>query len=238
MDIRLTEIASGIHQLTTYLPEMDFSLNQFVVDADEPLLFHTGMRWMFPSVSATVSRLMPADRVRWIAFGHIEADECGSMNEWLAAAPQSTVVQGMTGCMVSIGDLADREPRRARRRRGARHRRARVALDRHAARSARVGSRLALRRDDPHPVQRRPLHADGSVRCPARPATSSARPSRPRTTSRVRRHFTPRPARRSVGSRRSTSSRSLPCTGRRSPATVEAALLDLADDFDKRVAAA
>ena len=57
VDIRLTEIAAGIHQLTTYLPEMDFSLNQFVIDADEPLLFHTGMRWMFPSVSATVSRV-------------------------------------------------------------------------------------------------------------------------------------------------------------------------------------
>jgi flavorubredoxin len=111
MDIRLAEIAEGVHQLTTYLPEMDFSLNQFVIDAEEPLLFHTGMRWMFPSVSSTVSRLLPADGVRWIAFGHIEADECGSMNEWLAAAPQSTVVQSTTGCMVSIADLADREPR-------------------------------------------------------------------------------------------------------------------------------
>jgi flavorubredoxin len=111
VEIRLTEIASGVHQLTTYLPEMDFSLNQFVVDADEPLLFHTGMRSMFPSVSATVSRVLPRDRVRWIAFGHIEADECGSMNEWLTAAPKSTVVQSTTGCMVSIGDLADREPR-------------------------------------------------------------------------------------------------------------------------------
>lgn len=111
VNIRLTEIAAGIHQLTTYLPEMDFSLNQFLIDADEPLLFHTGMRSMFPSVSATVSRVTPTDRVRWIAFGHIEADECGSMNEWLAAAPQSTVVQSITGCMVSLADLADREPR-------------------------------------------------------------------------------------------------------------------------------
>ena len=111
VDTRLTEIAPGIHQVTTYLPEMDFGLNQFVVAGDEPLLFHTGMRWMFPSVTETVSRVLPANRVRWIAFGHIEADEYGSMNEWLAAAPQATVVQSMTGCMVSIGDLADREPR-------------------------------------------------------------------------------------------------------------------------------
>lgn len=111
MDIRLTEIADGVHQLTTYLPEMDFSLNQFVIVAEEPLLFHTGMRSMFASVSATVTRLLPAEHVRWIAFGHIEADECGSMNEWLSAAPHSTVVQSTTGCMVSLADLADREPR-------------------------------------------------------------------------------------------------------------------------------
>ena len=80
VDIRLTEIAAGIHQLTTYLPEMDFSLNQFVVAADEPLLFHTGMRWMFPSVAATVSRLMPArsravDRVRPHRGRRVRIDE-------------------------------------------------------------------------------------------------------------------------------------------------------------------
>ncbi|MDQ1533214.1 MAG: hypothetical protein QOF28_975, partial [Actinomycetota bacterium] len=109
--VRVSEVAAGVHQLSTYLPDMDFSLNQYVVDGDEPLLFHTGMRWMFPSVSAAVAQVVSVDALRWIAFGHVEADECGSMNEWLDAAPQSTVVQGMTGCMVSIGDLANRPPR-------------------------------------------------------------------------------------------------------------------------------
>ncbi len=111
METRLTEIADGVHQMTTYVPEMDFSFNQYLVSGDEPLLFHTGPRKMFPLVSEAVSRVVPADQMRWIAFGHVEADECGAMNEWLAAAPQATVVQSMTGCMVSVTDLADRAPR-------------------------------------------------------------------------------------------------------------------------------
>ncbi|MGI8757002.1 MAG: MBL fold metallo-hydrolase [Acidimicrobiales bacterium] len=111
METRITEVANGIHQLTTYVAEMDFSFNQYLVLAEEPLLFHTGPRQMFPLISDAVSGLVPWESLRWIGFGHVEADECGSMNQWLAAAPRSTVVQGMVGCMVSIGDLADRPPR-------------------------------------------------------------------------------------------------------------------------------
>ena len=111
MEIRVTEIADGVHQLSTYLAEMDFSLNQFLVAGDEPLLFHTGLRGMFPFVSAAVSSVVAHEALRWISFSHVEADECGSMNEWLAAAPGSAVVHGTTGCMVSVGDLADRPPR-------------------------------------------------------------------------------------------------------------------------------
>jgi flavorubredoxin len=66
---------------------------------------------MFPLVSEAVSRVMPVDQLRWVSFGHVEADECGAMNEWLAVAPQATVAQGMTGVMVSLSDLADRAPR-------------------------------------------------------------------------------------------------------------------------------
>jgi flavorubredoxin len=111
METRLTEIAAGLHQLTTYIPDIDFSLNQYLVAGDEPMLFHTGLRGLFPLVSDAAARALPVDELRWIAFGHVEADECGSMNQWLAAAPRSTVVQGMTGCMVSLTDLADRAPR-------------------------------------------------------------------------------------------------------------------------------
>ena len=111
METRVTEIADGIYQLSTYLAEMDFGLNQYLVTGDEPLLFHTGMRGLFPLVFDAVSRVVPPSDVRWISFSHLEADECGSMNQWLAAAPSATVLHGVTGCMVSLVDLADRAPR-------------------------------------------------------------------------------------------------------------------------------
>jgi flavorubredoxin len=111
MGARVAEVGDGLYQLTTYLPEMDFAVNQYLLTGDEPLLFHTGMRGLFPDVSTAVASVIPAQSLRWIGFGHVAADECGSMNQWLAAAPAATVVQGAVGCMVSIGDLADRSPR-------------------------------------------------------------------------------------------------------------------------------
>jgi flavorubredoxin len=111
METRIEEVGAGIYQLTTHVDEMNFSFNQYLVTGTEPLLFHTGPRQMFPLVSEAVSRVMPVDQLRWISFGHVEADECGSMNEWLAVAPQATVAQSMTGVMVSLNDLADRTPR-------------------------------------------------------------------------------------------------------------------------------
>jgi flavorubredoxin len=111
METRVAEVGDGIYQLMTYLPEMDFAVNQYLLTGDEPLLFHTGMRGLFPGVSAAVARVMRVGSLRWIGFGHVEADECGSMNEWLGVAPDATVVQGAIGCMVSIGDMADRVPR-------------------------------------------------------------------------------------------------------------------------------
>jgi flavorubredoxin len=111
METRITEVADGVHQLTTHIAEIDFGFNQYLITGDEPMLFHTGMRGLFPLVSDAVSRVVPIESLRWVSFGHVEADECGAMNEFLAAAPQATVAQGMTGCMVSVSDLADRAPR-------------------------------------------------------------------------------------------------------------------------------
>jgi flavorubredoxin len=109
------QIADGIYRLSTWVPEVappaGFTFNQFLVDADEPLLFHTGPRALFPLVSEAVATVVPIDRLRWITFGHIESDECGSMNEWLAAAPDAQVAHGAIGCLVSLNDLADRPPR-------------------------------------------------------------------------------------------------------------------------------
>ncbi len=111
METRVAEVAEGVHQLSTHIAEIDFGMNQYLIAGGEPLLFHTGMRRMFPLVSEAVGRVLPPSEMRWISFGHVEADECGAMNEWLAIAPEAAVAQGMTGCMVSISDLADREPR-------------------------------------------------------------------------------------------------------------------------------
>jgi len=114
METTVHEIADGVYRLSTYLPEISpagFTINQFLLDADEPLLFHCGLRGLFPFVSEAVSRVRPVEQLRWITFGHVEADECGAMNQWLAAAPSSQVAHGALGCMVSIADMADRPPR-------------------------------------------------------------------------------------------------------------------------------
>jgi len=114
METKCEAIADGIYRLSTYVPEVappaGFTFNQFLILADQPLLFHTGPRGMFPLVSATVAKLMPLDALRWISFGHVESDECGAMNQWLAAAPQAQVLFNPLGCMVSLDDLADRPP--------------------------------------------------------------------------------------------------------------------------------
>jgi flavorubredoxin len=115
METRVNEIADGIYRLSTFVSEIappaGFTFNQFLVLGEEPLLFHTGLRKMFPLVQAAVSRLIPPEKLRWIAFGHYEADECGAMNEWLTVAPQAQVAHGHTGCLVSLNDMADRAPR-------------------------------------------------------------------------------------------------------------------------------
>jgi flavorubredoxin len=108
------EIADGIYRISTFVPEVTpygFSFNQFLVVGDEPLLFHTGPRAMFPLVAEAVATVVPVESLRWITFGHVESDECGSMNMWLAAAPNAQVAHGALGCDVSLNDLCDRPPR-------------------------------------------------------------------------------------------------------------------------------
>jgi flavorubredoxin len=113
METTTHEIADGIHRISTFVDGPNMPFNQYLVVADEPLLFHLGHRQLFPSVSEAVSRIVPVDRLRWLTFGHVEADECGAMNQWLAAAPDATVLQGAVGVLVSLNDLADRPPRMA-----------------------------------------------------------------------------------------------------------------------------
>jgi flavorubredoxin len=114
MQPTVDEIADGIYRISTWIPDVSpegFTFNQFVVAADEPLLFHTGPRGMFPLIAEAVGAVLPVESLRWITFGHVESDECGSMNMWLTAAPDSQVAHGSLGCDVSLNDLCDRPPR-------------------------------------------------------------------------------------------------------------------------------
>jgi flavorubredoxin len=115
MQTTVSEIADGIYRLSTYVPDIappaGFTFNQFLVLGEEPLMFHTGLRKMFGLNRDALARVVPPERLRWIAYGHFEADECGAMNEWLAAAPHATPAHGQTGCLVSLNDFSDRPPR-------------------------------------------------------------------------------------------------------------------------------
>jgi flavorubredoxin len=111
METVVDEIADGIFRLSTYVAPANFTFNQFLVRADEPLLFHCGPRAMFPLISAALGRVIPVQALRWISFGHHESDESGSMNDWLDAAPAAQVAVGEIGCMVSMNDLAARPPK-------------------------------------------------------------------------------------------------------------------------------
>jgi flavorubredoxin len=114
MHTNVDQIADRIYRISTCVPDIapgGFTFNQFLVDAEEPLLYHTGMRGLFPLVCEAVERVMPVERLRWIAFAHVEADECGSVNEFLEVAPHAQVAHGALGCMLSLNDQLSRTPR-------------------------------------------------------------------------------------------------------------------------------
>jgi flavorubredoxin len=105
------EIAPEIYRISTFVPEADLQFGQFLVRDEEPLLFHTGPRAMFPLVREAVAALIDPRRLRWIGFSHFEADECGSLNEWLALAPDAVPACSFVGAMVSVNDFATRPAR-------------------------------------------------------------------------------------------------------------------------------
>lgn len=113
METTVDEIAADIFRLSTWIPDITengFTMNQFLLTGDEPFLFHCGQRQIFPLVSEAVNRVLPVEKLRWISFGHIEADEIGAMNLLLAAAPQAEVIHGALACMLSLNDMCDRPP--------------------------------------------------------------------------------------------------------------------------------
>ena len=111
MTTRIDEIAPDLYRICLYVPAFDLQFNHFLVRDDEPLLFHTGMRGMFPAVREAVATLIDPASLRWISWSHFEVDECGALNEWLAEAPNAIPVCGELGAMINIADFSNRPPR-------------------------------------------------------------------------------------------------------------------------------
>jgi flavorubredoxin len=104
----ISEIAPDVYRFSIYVPEINLGFNHFLVNDDEPLLFHTGSRAMFPALREMIGKVIDPAKLRWISFSHFETDECGALNQWLQVAPNATPVHGMIGCLVNLNDFSDR----------------------------------------------------------------------------------------------------------------------------------
>ena len=104
----IEEIAPDLYRVSTFVPEANLQFNQFLVRDDEPLLFHTGMRGIFPLVRDEVARVINPSQIRWVGFSHFESDECGALNDWLQVAPEAEPVCSIVGAIVSVNDFAAR----------------------------------------------------------------------------------------------------------------------------------
>jgi len=111
MTTRIDEIAPDVHRVSVYVPEFQLQFNNFLIRDDEPLLFHAGLRGMFPQVREAVGRVLDPAKLRWIAFSHFESDECGALNHWLELAPSAQAACSAVGTIVSVDDYAIRPSR-------------------------------------------------------------------------------------------------------------------------------
>jgi flavorubredoxin len=111
MTTTVTEIGRDLFRISTYAPDFGIQFNQFLLKDDEPFLMHTGLRKMFAATRDAVASVLDPAQVRWIGFSHFEADECGALNEWLAAAPRAQAVCSFVGATVSVDDFAVRPAR-------------------------------------------------------------------------------------------------------------------------------
>src|SRR3954447_16566798 len=109
--VTTTEIAPEIYRLAVFIPEINLEFSHFLVRDDEPLLFHAGLRSMFPLLRDEMSRLIDPSKLRHIGFSHFESDECGALNHWLEIAPAAQPVCGLVGALVSVNDFSIRPAR-------------------------------------------------------------------------------------------------------------------------------
>jgi flavorubredoxin len=101
----VSEIAPDVYRISVLYPEINLQFNHFLIKDDEPLLFHTGLRRMFPQVREGLSKVLDPAKLRWISWSHFEADECGALAEWMAVAPHARPACGMVGALVSANDM-------------------------------------------------------------------------------------------------------------------------------------
>ena len=115
MDTRIDEIAAGLFRFSTFVPQIappaGFTFNQFLVMGEQPLLFHLGHRKLFAETAAAVGRVLPLEKLRWLSFGHVEADECGAYERMARRRAERRTRARHDRHEVSINDMADRPAR-------------------------------------------------------------------------------------------------------------------------------
>ena len=155
---QITEIAPDIYRISTFIPEGNLQFNQFLVRDEQPLLYHTGMKGLFPAVRDAVATLIDPSTLRWIGFSHFEADECGALTEWQTLAPEAIAVCSLVGKIVSVDDVVARRPAQALADgEELQHREVSLSHASDAARAALLGSEPAVRRNPRHAVLFRPV---------------------------------------------------------------------------------
>jgi flavorubredoxin len=108
---RIDEVGPDLYRICVYVPQFDLQFNHFLVRDEQSLLFHTGMRGMFPVVREALARVIDPSDLHWISWSHFEVDECGALNEWLNVAPHATPVCSELAAMINISDFSNRQPR-------------------------------------------------------------------------------------------------------------------------------
>ncbi|MDF9800027.1 flavorubredoxin [Catalinimonas alkaloidigena] len=106
--MKISEIAPDVYRISVFVPEMNLQFNHFLIKDDEPMLYHAGMKQMFPLLLEAVSRLISPSELRWIGFSHFEVDECGALNEWLKVAPNALPVCSEVGALVNMSDFSNK----------------------------------------------------------------------------------------------------------------------------------
>ena len=109
--VSTTEIAKDVFRVAVFVPEINLEFSHFLVRDEEPLLFHAGLRGMFPVLREQISRLIDISKIRYVGFSHFESDECGALNQWLELAPAAEPVCGLVGALVSVNDFSVRPAR-------------------------------------------------------------------------------------------------------------------------------